>query len=383
MKIIISVMLLAMLFGFGALHYFKEYRSIPPYQSHDVSYLNPSSGLTLSGTLTIPYSNKPVPAIILVAGTGKHDRDCTSKGHRLFFAIADYLTRRGIAVLRYDKRGVGKSQGVFDTTLTTKDFASDAMAGLEYMKTRKEIDHHKIGLLGHSEGGLIIAMVAAQSDDVKFLVSMAGAATTTMTDIVEQASMQLRADGASQEIIDLDRHIRTKLINIIHQESDHAVADTLMHQVMAQYLATLTPAQTSQVEALAFESANVYFEPQAPVYALSKLNSEYMMHVFNSDWVRFLISYDAFATLRTIKIPVLAVNGALDFVVAAKITLPVIEKALIQANNQDYQIVEMPSLNHWFQPCKTGSISEYGNSRVTISPDFLELIGTWVQQKTK
>ena len=135
MKTIISVTLLVMLFGFGALYYFKEYRNIPPYRSQNVSYFNPSSGLTLSGTLTIPYANKPVPAIILVAGTGKHDRDCTSKGHRLFFAIADYLTRRGIAVLRYDKRGVGSSQGVFDTTLTTKDFASDARAGLEFMKT--------------------------------------------------------------------------------------------------------------------------------------------------------------------------------------------------------------------------------------------------------
>ena len=251
------------------------------------------------------------------------------------------------------------------------------------MKTRKEIDQQKIGLLGHSEGGLIIAMVAAESDDVKFLVSMAGAATTSIADIVAQAALQLQADGASQEIIDLDRQIRTKLTTIVHQQADHAIADNLLHQAMAQYLATLTPAQTAQVESLAFESANVYFEPQAPVYALSKLNSEYMIRVFNSDWVRFLISYDAFATLSKIKIPVLAVNGALDFVVAAKVTLPAIEKALAQADNQDYQIVEMPGLNHWLQPCKTGSISEYGNSRVAISPDFLELIGTWIQQKTK
>ncbi|MBV8660680.1 MAG: alpha/beta fold hydrolase, partial [Candidatus Dependentiae bacterium] len=187
-----------------------------PYFIEDVTYPNIESGLQLAGTLTIPHSIAPCPAIILVAGTGRHERNGTVKGHlELFTAIADYLTRQGIAVLRYDKRGVGQSEGVFDTRLTSHDFASDAKAGLTYLKTRSEINHKKIGLLGHSEGGLIVCMVATESDDIAFLVLMGGAATTKIDDIVEQACMQLRADGASEEIIQLDRQIRTKMLTIV------------------------------------------------------------------------------------------------------------------------------------------------------------------------
>lgn len=380
-------MAVAMLFGFGALWHFSHDETLScsyfPYTSHEVSFMNPASGLQLSGTLTLPNSHRPAPAIILVAGTGKHDRDCTSKGHKLFYAISDYLTHQGVAVLRYDKRGVGQSQGVFDTTLTTADFATDAQAAFEYLKAHQDIDATRIGLLGHSEGGLIVSMLAAASPDVKFLVSMAGAATTSVHDIVQQAAMQIHADGGSAEIIDLDRQIRTDILENVLHEPDHALADAKIRHNVERYLNNLTAKQASQLESLAFESGHKEFEPQAPVYAISRLNSEYMVRVFNSDWVRFLISYDAFATLKHIKAPVLAVNGALDFVVAAQVTLPVWLQGLLQAGNQDITLVEMPGLNHWFEPCKTGSINEYGATSVDISPAFLELIGTWIHDRIK
>lgn len=387
MKIIVSMILAAMVFGFGVLWYLSYDKTLScnyfTYVSHDVSFINPSSGLTLSGTLTLPNSHRPVAAIILVAGTGKHDRDCTSKGHKLFFAISDYLSHQGVAVLRYDKRGVGLSQGVFDTTLTTADFASDAQAAFHYLQERSDIDHTNIGLLGHSEGGLIANMIAAQSNDVAYVISMAGAATTKIDDIVEQAALQLRADGALKEIIDLDTSIRKKILTIVDQEKNKTEADGKIRKAVDEYLNHLTLQQTLQVEALASESGQKDFEPQAPVYCISRLNSEYMIQICNSDWVRFLISYDAFGALTKIKQPFLAVNGSLDFIVAAKINLPVILKGLFQGRNQDISLVEIPGLNHWLQPCQTGSIAEYGDTDIVISPSFLELIGTWIHNKIR
>lgn len=383
MKIIFSMMMVAMLFGCGAIVYLnnRECNALHngyTFRSQDVSYLNSETGLQLAGTLTIPNIKKPAPAIILVAGTGRHERDCTSAGKKLFVAIADYLAARGIAVLRYDKRGIGKSQGMFDLTLTSKDFASDAKAGIEYLKTRTEIDHQKIGMLGHSEGGLIVCMIASESDDVKFVISMAGAASTTIENIVGQAALQVQAEGVSQEIINLDRGIRTEILDQVVKIQDKQAAAQAIDQLVQAYFDRLTPEQNHQLEALAFESGLKDFEPQAPVYAISKLNSQFMKRIYNSDWVRFLISYDASAALRKIKVPVLAVNGSNDFIVAAQVALPLIAQGLAQGNNQDYQVVAMPHLNHWFETCATGSLTEYGKTTEVIAPAFLKLIGSWL-----
>jgi len=321
-----------------------------PYRNYDVTYLNRESGLELAGTLTIPHTKLPCPAIILVAGTGRHERNCTMKGHQLFTAIADFLARKGIATLRYDKRGVEKSQGTFTTNLTSQDFASDLQAGLTYLKTRTEVNASMIGLLGHSEGGLIVCMVAAASNDVKFLILMGGAASTDIDGIVEQACLQLKADGASEELIALDRKIRTQILSIVHQESDHDDADKLLHTAIENYLKSLTKAQTQEAESLVFESYKTYFEPQAPVYAISRLNSQYMIQVFNSPWIRFLLAYDAPATLQKITVPTAIINGQFDFIVAKDVTVPVFEQNLIHC---PHQIIEIPKVNHWFETCTT------------------------------
>ena len=352
------------------------------YFIEDITYSNIESGLQLAGTLTVPHSTTPCPAIILVAGTGRHERNGTVKGHHeLFTAIADYLTGKGIAVLRYDKRGVGQSEGTFDTRLTSHDFASDVKAGLTYLKTRSEIDLNKIGLLGHSEGGLIVCMVATESNDLAFLVLMAGAATTKIDDIVEQACMQLHADGATEEMIALDRKIRTKMLSIVHKKSDIEIADKLLHQVVGKYLTELTPEQTAQAELLAFETSQPFFEPQAPVYAISKLNSEVMIQIFNSPWTRFLLSYDAIGALRKITIPVAIINGESDFIVAEKITTPIFEKNLIHAPY--VAMVKIPKVNHFFETCKNGSMNEYGKTTEAISPIFLQVVGDQIKQMLK
>lgn len=385
MKIIFSVMFVAMLFGLGSLWHFSHDEKLSCnyfiYQSHDVSYTNPATGLTLSGTLTLPNCHRPTPALILVAGTGKHDRDCTSNGHKLFYAISDYLSHQGIAVLRYDKRGVGQSQGVFDTTLTTADFASDAQAAFAYLQSRSDIDSSKIGLLGHSEGGLIVSMIASQCPQVAYVISMAGAASTKIEDIVGQAALQVRADGGSQEIIDLDALIRTKILTIVDQEKDTQVAAKKIRQAVDEHFAHLTPEQNLQAEALAFESGHEGGTPQAPVYCISRLNSEFMMHIYNSQWVRFLIAYDSVAMFKKIKQPFLAVNGSLDFIVAAQVALPIFALSLLQGGNQDVSLIEMPSVNHWLQPCSKGSLDEYGKTDVVIAPAFLDLIGNWIAHR--
>lgn len=351
-----------------------------PYAIEDVTYLNTKSGLHLAGTLTIPHAITPCPAVILVAGTGRHERNCTMKGHKLFEAMADSLSRQGIAVLRYDKRGVEKSQGTFDTTLTTQDFADDAQAGLAYLMTRKDINPHQIGFIGHSEGGLVICMVAAVSDDVQFLILMGGAASTKIADIVEQACMQLRADGASEEIISLDRSLRTEMLTIVHEEPNLEIANQLLHEAVKKHLENLTTQQKNQAESLVFESAKTYFEPQAPVYAISALNAEYMIKVFNSPWIRFLLAYDAPATLQKITVPTAIINGEFDFIVAQKVTRPIFEANL---QNCPYTITEIQSVNHWFETCPNGSIREYGKTREIISPVFIKVVDNLVQDNIR
>jgi pimeloyl-ACP methyl ester carboxylesterase len=138
-----------------------------------VYFLNEKHQVRLAGTLTLPHANGPFPAVMLISGAGPQDRNYRVFGHKPFLVLADHLTKLGIAVLRVDDRGVGKSTGSF-TEATSQDFADDALAGIEYLKTRSEIAHKKIGLLGHSEGGLIAPMVAARSRDVAFVVMMAG-----------------------------------------------------------------------------------------------------------------------------------------------------------------------------------------------------------------
>lgn len=353
---------------------------ISPYKTEEVMYLNPESGLYLAGTLTVPYSYKKSPVVLLVAGTGRHDRNCTMKGHNLFEAIANYLAFKGIATLRYDKRGVEKSQGTFDTNLTTQDFASDAQAGITFLKNRKEIDQQKIGMLGHSEGGLVSCMVAAESNAIAFLILMASAGTTLINDIVEQACLQIKADGASFDLIHLDRLLRKKMLSIVHEETNLESTKQLLQQAVDKHLKTLTAEQTKQAESLVFASNQNYFEPQAPVYTISKLNSDYMIKVFNSPWIRFLLNLYVPGILRKIKAPTIIINGQFDFIVASQVTTPIFEKNLI---NCKHEFVEIPQVNHWFESCKNGSIAEYGNSSEIISPLFLEIVGKFIEKVTK
>jgi hypothetical protein len=197
-----------------------------PYDIQEVSYENKSAGITLSGTLTLPRAQGPFPAVLLIAGMGPVDRNGEGYyGLKPLLVLADYLTRHGIAVLRFDKRGVGKSTGTFDTTVTCPDLADDVLAGIEFLKSCKTINPHQIGLIGHSEGGLVAAMVTAQSNDVAFVILMSGAVVNQTHSLVEHAAFQLRADGATEHMIQHDGLIRAQILDILKTESDTAKAE--------------------------------------------------------------------------------------------------------------------------------------------------------------
>ena len=322
-----------------------------PYREEQVSYVNKSAqGVTLAGTLTIPPGKGPFPAVLLIAGSGPNDRDETLLGHKPFLVLADYLTRKGITVLRVDDRGVGKSTGNRWPDATTADFATDAEAGVAYLKTRSEVDPHKIGLIGHSEGGLIAPMVAASDPDVAFIVMMAGLGVPGDEVLLEQGVLISEAAGASPAAAEKAAAARRELFMLIKQEKDNA----LLEQELREKLAG---------------------QPEA------QINVE--IKAFTSPWFRYLIAYDPAPALRNVKCPVLAINGEKDLQVAPNQNLPAIRKALTEGGNQHVEIDELPSLNHLFQTAKTGPPTEYGEIEETMSPVAMEKIASWILMEPK
>ena len=321
-----------------------------PYREEEVSYDNKQAqGVTLAGTLTVPRGKGPFSAVLLVPGSGPHDRDETLLGHKPFLVLADYLTRKGIVVLRVDDRGVGKSTGD-RTNATTADFATDAEAGVAYLKTRSEVDPHKIGLIGHSEGGLIAPMVAASDPDVAFIVMMAGLGVPGDEVLLEQGVLISEAAGASPAAAEKAAAARRELFMLIKQEKDNA----LLEQELREKLAG---------------------QPEA------QINVE--IKAFTSPWFRYLIAYDPAPALRNVKCPVLAINGEKDLQVAPNQNLPAIRKALTEGGNQHVEIDELPSLNHLFQTAKTGAPTEYGEIEETMSPVAMEKIASWILMEPK
>lgn len=347
-----SSMLYVILLGTNMNHYQEE-----------VLYRNDKADVALSGTLTLPSKEGVFPAVLLIAGYGAHDRDITHGEHKPFLVLAEYLTRRGIAVLRYDKRGAGKSTGLY-VSATTRDFADDARAGIDYLKTRPEINPNKIGVIGLSEGGLIAAMLSAECPDIAFAVLMAPAVASDMTSWLDQTALQLRADGASQEFIDRDRQVRTSIYQLITQEPDTAKAEKEVQNILSEYLTSLPESQKIEAETLPF--------------AFTPKKVDMLVKVFNSPWYRFFWSYNAADALRHITIPVLCVNGERDWIASPKTVFSRLQDGLTAAGNKDYTLVELPGLNHSFQTCKTGSIAEYGTIKETIAPIALKTIGDWV-----
>jgi alpha/beta superfamily hydrolase len=210
-----------------------------PYNEEEVSFANKKDALTLSGTFTFPKEGDLFPTVILISGSGPENRNEEVFGHKPFLVLADYLTRNGIAVLRFDDRGVGKSSGNFSTA-TTEDFVTDVLAGVEYLKTRKEVDKDKIGLIGHSEGGLIAPLAAVQSDYIDFIILMAAPGMRGKEILRRQTTLIMRANGYEEEKIKRDVNVLSKMYEIIVNEKDTTVAKEKLKAEFDKSYADLT-----------------------------------------------------------------------------------------------------------------------------------------------
>jgi pimeloyl-ACP methyl ester carboxylesterase len=333
-----------------------------PYRSEDVRYENKSGGVKLAGTLTLPPGKGPFPAVLLLTGSGPQDRDETILSHKPFLVLADALTRRGIAVLRVDDRGVGGSTGS-GASSTIEDLASDALVGVAYLKGRKEIDPAKIGLAGHSEGGLTAPLAAAQSKDVAFIIMMAGTGLPGIDILRAQGELIAKAEGASESELKFDRETQQRMIDIFVQEKDEKVARTKLAAALKEMRANVP------------ESAKKALEESGGL-------SEAMLDAFNNAWFRSFLAYDPRPTLRKVRCPVLAIIGEKDLQVPSRENLAEIEKALKAGGNTHVKTIEFKGFNHLFQPCKTGSPSEYAKIEITIAPEVLKAIGDWIVETT-
>jgi hypothetical protein len=334
-----------------------------PYDAEDVTFPNPRAGITLAGTFTRPRSGGPHPVVLLISGSGPQDRDEFVMGHRPFLVLADHLTRAGIAVLRVDERGIGKSTGAFRDA-TTADFADDARAGVEYLKTRADVDAKRIGLVGHSEGGLVAPMVAATSSDVAFIVLMAGVGVGADELLALQSKLLMKAEGASDEMIAANAEASARMLAIVREDPDRESAAKKMKTVSDELVAKMAAGDSTTAAAV-------------------RQSVESSTRMVNSAWFRYLLTIDPAVALRRVKVPVLAVNGSLDLQVDAAQNLPAIEKALREGGNTEVTCVTLPGLNHLFQTATTGSFEEYAKIEETMAPVAMKTISDWILAKTK
>jgi pimeloyl-ACP methyl ester carboxylesterase len=323
-----------------------------PYVAEDVSFENLEAGNRLAGTLTLPEEPGPHPAVVLISGSGPQDRDETVFGHRPFLILADYLTRRGIAVLRFDDRGVGGSTGDI-ASATTEDFVGDALAGVAYLKDRSEIDDAKIGLLGHSEGGLVAPLAANRSPDVAFVVLIAGPGLDGGQILELQVETVNRTMGVSEQVIARRVAAQKRIMEVMRTTPDDSAAAAQLHTVFRE------------------------------IGVADEQTIENQIRQLLTPWMRHFITYDPAPALEEVQVPVLAVIGENDVQVPPAENLPAIEAALKAGGNPDFTIQELPGLNHLLQASETGAVTEYAQIEETMSPDALRVIGDWIVERTK
>jgi uncharacterized protein len=331
----------------GPLDYRRPQDPVPPfpYDTMDVTFESEAPGVTLAGTLSWPEGPGPFATVVLITGSGPQNRNEELQNHRPFLVLSDALARANVAVLRYDDRGVGESTGDF-ASATTLDFADDARGAIRYLRSQTTFPVASVGLVGHSEGGLIAPLVADGNAEVSFLVLLAGPSVDGATIILAQARALAAADGASAAELDaVEAQQRAILACLEDPEAALAGVDACLREA----LAGLTEPELSQV--------------------LAELESP---------WRRWFVAYDPGPVLRRTRVPVLALNGSLDLQVPASVNVPVMEAAFEEAGNEQASVFELMGLNHLFQHAVTGSPSEYGLITETMAPEVLTQIAGWI-----
>ncbi len=337
-----------------------------PYLSEEVAYdhaLTPASA-HLSGTLTKPTGRGPFPVALLITGSGQQDRDETMFDHKPFAVLADYLTRRGIAVLRVDDRGTGSSSGG-TYGLTSADFAMDVVAGIDYLKTRPDINPKKIGLIGHSEGGMIAPIAAVERpDDVAFMVLLAAPGIPGIDLTAVQNTALLKSTGIDSQKAEAYSSLYKALAKTAIEAPDSATAYRNATAAFATWQSTASPSTVAELIIVAG-----YDSTQQLIRVLIEAS--------RSPWMSHLLAYDPATNISKLTCPVLALNGEKDIQVDAVLNLNGIDRA-VRADNKRVTTQVMPGLNHLFQHCKTCTVAEYAELTETFAPEALQLIGDWL-----
>lgn len=339
-----------------------------PYQSTEVQFTNQSKSIRFGGTLTKPQGKGPFPAVLLVTGSGPQNRNEELFGHQPFAVLADDLTKRGYLVLRVDDRGVGQTTGDFQTA-TSKDFAEDAMAGLDYLVSLPDVDKTKLGLLGHSEGGMIAEMVAAQRKDLAFVVLLA---------------------APGEKIIDLMAHQNKAILQSAGVSEATADAYVSLYKPLALALAAGSNAANKEKAREVMTNWKKHTSPEIVLATtgIKDVQSEerFLEDFFKSigtPWFQYFLQYDPAPHLKRIRAKVLALNGDKDIQVLSQPNLAGLKAGLQKSPSKGFDVKEMPGLNHLFQSCQSCTVAEYGKLEETIAPAVLETIGEWLAKNIK
>ncbi len=330
-----------------------------PYTEDSIRVRHPE-GHTLAGTLTIPQGSGPHPAVVLISGSGSQDRDETLFGHKPFWVLADHLSRHGIAVLRYDDRGVGESHPGNATLSddTSLDYAGDVELLVDHLRTRGDIDPTHIGLMGHSEGGLIAPIVAAKRQDaVHFIVLLAGPGVPGGDILSAQVEAMLLAAGESPEqVAEVTKRQGAVLDAVVSDAPDEEIRALIRGLIEAQMV-------------MADATADMTVDDDTVDTAMAQLSSA---------WMRAFLDLDPAEHLAKVRCPVLALNGALDLQVPVDQNLPAIKQA-VQSGGGDVTIHRLEGLNHLFQPATKGTLDEYPRIETTFDPAAMAIITNWIR----
>jgi len=335
----------------------------PPfnYESEEVSFDNTKEGIKLSGTLTYPKGEGKYPAVVLITGSGPQDRDEEILGHKPFWIIADYLSRNGIAVLRYDDRGVGKSGGNFATS-TSMDFATDAEAAITFLRKHSKISPNQIGLLGHSEGGMIASIIASKDKNIKFIVLLAGPGLSGENILLTQIKKMLDLDENNAEFIRRVMDDSKKTYHLLKKNPNPPKAAKAIRKYYKK--------RAEQVP------ANEQLE-----YGYTGSGIEIKIEALNSPWFRYFLTFNPEDYLRKVDCPVFALFGDKDVQVVSKENSSAIEHIAKRYKKDNFTIKIYPGKNHLFQNAQKGSLSEYAKIEETISPEVLKDILVWMKDK--
>jgi hypothetical protein len=330
------------------------------YKIEEVTFENKADNVKLAGTLTLPKGKGPFQAVVLVSGSGPQDRNEEILGHKSFWVLSDYLTNNGIAVLRYDDRGVGESTGDFSTG-TTEDFARDAKSAVDYLMGLKRINKTKVGIIGHSEGGTIAPIVAGDPrNKVGFIVMLAGTAILGSEVLVKQQ----------------------KLISIINgEDEEEVVSNSQMSIALFQFLQENLESESLKIDMEKFiGDYMVENNTKLPKGFSSEQMSKVLIEAYATPWMKYFLFYDPQYAFLNTKCPVLALNGSNDLQVTPKENLSLFKQLAERSGNENVTTIELPGLNHLFQHCETGSPSEYGDIEETMSPEVLEIMKNWIKE---